>query len=328
MISGSRRIVVIGRGQWDRVIRRRIRPYHAGFYAMYSSVFGGIVKDPALMLVPIDDHMVHRGDGVFEVFKCVDGAIYNLDAHLTRLRHSASALALAPPCGWDGLRRIVIAAVRAGGRRDCNIHLFVSRGPGGFTVNPYESEGCQVYVAVVRARPPFMAEHPEGAAVLSSSIPPKPAKWARIKSCNYLPNVLMKKEAVERGADFVAGFDERGCLTEGASENMGIVTRAGDLVFPRLERILAGTTMLRVIALARRLKGGLLRDVGFGDIRRTDIRRAAEMIIVGTSVQVAAVRSFDGRPVGSGAPGPVSIRLNRLLEQEMRENRKLRTPVF
>ncbi len=313
---------------FGHVLRAGRRCCHSGYYAMYSSVFGGIVSDPTLMLVPIDDHMVHRGDGVFEVFKCVGGAIYNFDAHLSRLRRSADALALNPPCGWAGLRRIVIATVRVGGRRDSTIHLFVSRGTGGFTVNPYESEGCQLYVVVIKTRPPFMADNPEGAVVVSSSVPPRLPQWASIKSCNYLPNVLMKKEAVDRGADFVAGFDERGCLTEGASENMGIVTRAGELLFPELRGILAGTTMLRVMALARRLKGRLLKDIRFADITKADIRAASEMLVVGTSINVTAVRVFDGKPIGSGRPGPVFAELNRLLLRDMAENRKLRTPVF
>ena len=68
------------------------KPYHANYYAMYSSVYGGIVTDPVLMLVPIDDHMVHRGDGIFEVFKCVNGSLYNMDAHMRRLARAAQAL--------------------------------------------------------------------------------------------------------------------------------------------------------------------------------------------------------------------------------------------
>ncbi len=68
--------------------------YHANYYAMYSSWWNGITTEPNLMVVPVDDHMVHRGDGLFETFKCVDGAVYNLEAHLARLENGAKVIAL------------------------------------------------------------------------------------------------------------------------------------------------------------------------------------------------------------------------------------------
>ena len=61
-------------------------PHHDNYLAMYSSVYGGIIQDPRLMLVPVDDHIVHRGDGIFEAFKSIDRKIYLLQSHLDRLR--------------------------------------------------------------------------------------------------------------------------------------------------------------------------------------------------------------------------------------------------
>lgn len=305
------------------------RAFHANYYALYSSVYGGIVTDPALMMIPIDDHMVHRGDGVFEVFKCVNGNLYNLDAHLRRLRHSAVALHHRMPCSLAAMAGIVKETVRAGGQRNCSVHLFVSRGPGSFSVNPYECPRSQLYVVVIRLNRPFMELHPRGARVRSSSVPVKPPCFAEVKSCNYLPNVLMKKEAVDLKVDFVAGFDDRGFLTEGASENLGIVTKRGALLFPRLEYILAGTTMLRVMELARGLvKSGDLTHVGFDNVGRKDIRNAAEMLIVGTTHNVAAVREFDGKRIGDGKPGPVYAKLNALFLNDLHHNAKALTPVF
>jgi branched-chain amino acid aminotransferase len=185
-----------------------------------------------------------------------------------------------------------------------------------------------MYVTVVKLNRPFMEGHPAGARVKSSAVPIKPPFFAEVKSCNYLPNALMKKEAEDLGVDFVAGFDERGFLAEGASENMGIVTRRGELLFPKLERVLAGTTMLRVVDLADRLaKAGDLVRVRFADISPGDIRRASEMLIVGTTPNVAAVREFDGRKIGDGKPGPIYRKLSALLLDDMRRNRRILTPV-
>src|SRR3989339_153530 len=112
----------------DEVFEKMRRDFHKNYYAMYSSVYGGIVTDPVLMTVPIDDHMVHRGDGVFETFKCVRGSIYNMKAHLERLEHSASGLYYKLPWSLTQIGEIVVETVRAGGQKDCLIRLFVSRG--------------------------------------------------------------------------------------------------------------------------------------------------------------------------------------------------------
>jgi len=314
---------------YPSLARRMRRGYQRNYLAMYSSLHGGIVTDPVLMTIPIDDHMVHRGDGIFEVFKCVDGNIYNMGAHLRRLRNAARILYHKLPFSSKRIGEIVVETIRVGGQKDCTIHLFVSRGPGSFSVNPYECPESQLYVTIVRLKPPFMDFHPGGARVRSSAVPIKPPFFAEVKSCNYLPNALMKKEAVDLGVDFMVGFDERGFLGEGASENMGIVTKKRELLFPKLEHILAGTTMFRVIDLARQLvESGDLARVGFADIRRRDIVNAAEMLVVGTTPNVAMVREFDGRKIGDGRPGPIYSKLSALLLDDIANNRKVLTPVW
>ena len=90
------------------------QPYHADYLAMYSTVLGGVVTDPTVMTVPIDDHMVHRGDGIFETFKCVEGGLYNLEGHLSRLLRSTQDLAFVLPLTVGRLREIILETVRIG----------------------------------------------------------------------------------------------------------------------------------------------------------------------------------------------------------------------
>ncbi len=312
--------------RWSRNLSQ---PYHAQYLAMYSSVFGGIVTDPRLMLVPADDHLVHRGDGVFETFKCVDGGLYNMTAHLDRLCHSARGLSLALPCAEEELGEIVVQTVRAGGRRDALVRVLLGRGPGSLGVSPYDCPRPSLYVIVSGYRKPFMELHPDGARAKTSSLPVKPPPFSNIKSVNYLYNVLMKKEAVDAGVDFVVSFDEQGHLAEGPTENAGLVTREGVLRVPRPGRILAGTTMLRVMELAREQPpGGPVIRAEAADIGRGDIEAAAELLVFGTTPDVTAVVEFDGRPVGGGRPGPAFRALSRLLAEDIRGNASLRTPVF
>ena len=220
----------INRAGFLEALESTRRNFQKNYFAMYSSHLGGIVTDPVLMQMPVDDHVVHRGDGIFETFKCLDGHIYNMKAHLERLAGAARSLAYLVPCSLEETARIVIETIRAGEHRDCLVRILVSRGSGGFGVNPYECPQAQLYVTATALPPSFMKTHPGGAKVVTSVIPIKPPFFAGIKACNYLPNVLMKKEAIDAGADFAVGFDEQGCLAEGATENFGIVSQDLSLI--------------------------------------------------------------------------------------------------
>jgi branched-subunit amino acid aminotransferase/4-amino-4-deoxychorismate lyase len=304
------------------------KPYQSAYYAMYSSLWAGITTDPLLMTVPLDDHLVHRGDGVFEAFKCVKGRLYNLPAHLARLADSAFSIFLKIPVDNATLTRLILETIKAGGRPDCTVRVFVSRGPGGFSVSPTQSPASQLYIVAGKLGLPFMQDHPAGARARSSLIPVKPPPFSSIKSCNYMPNVLMKYEAETWGVDFTVSFDENDYLGEGATENAGIITRDRRLIFPLLDRVLKGTTMLRVADLARdEMKSGLLKEVAFENITRQAVRDAAEMMVVGTTIDVASVIEFDGQSIGTGKPGPIATRLNELLGRDVLENRSLHTDV-
>jgi len=296
--------------------------------AMYSSWFGGIVTDPGWMLIPADDHLVQRGDGVFETMKCVAGALYNLEAHLRRLRTSASGIGLPIPADDAELTEIC-RRVAAAARRDCQIKLMVSRGPGSLSVSPEETVGSQIYVVAAELPPPFHRRNPCGARAVtvdvSGLISPR---LARLKTCNYLPNVLMKQEALSADADFPIGVDESGRVTEGATESIAAVTGEGYLAFPADGRILPGTTAARVAELAETLvKEKVLAGIRKMELRREDLYAAREVMALGTTIDVAPVVLIDGRPVGEGRPGAVALRLAALLERDILSNRRLRTPI-
>ena len=305
------------------------RPYHDHYYAMFSTALGGILTDPVDMTVPADDHVVHRGDGVFETIKCVDGTIYGLDLHLARLANSAARIGLRMPVAPDELRTTVLATVRAGGRRDCLLRILLSRGPGGFGVNPAECPEPGLYVIAYRLPPSFMEAHPRGARAVIVDIPVKPGFLATIKTCNYLPNALMKAAAMAAGADFPVAFDERGLLAEGATENFGLVSKDRILRLPRLGRILDGITVRRVRALAPvAIRDGVLAGIEEADISRPEFEQAPEILVFGTTPDVTAVVELDGRPVGTGRPGPVQAALGRLLQADILTNMEMRTPVI
>jgi branched-subunit amino acid aminotransferase/4-amino-4-deoxychorismate lyase len=296
------------------------------YYAMYSSILDGVVVDPVLMQVPVDDHLVHRGDGVFDTFKCVARGAYNLDPHLKRLIRSAGEIALVWPGGIQDIRDKVLQTLSIADKEDCSCRVIVARGPGGLGVSPYESPRPALYIIVYAAGTPFMKAHPEGARVNKSSVPVKAGNFATYKHCNYLSNVLMKREAIDAGVDFVVSYDVYGFLAEGATENVGIVTPDRELLFPGMDYVLDGTTMLRVMALAEPLVAeGALKRVAFANITEAMVRSASELLIIGTTLNVASACTYEGEAVGDACPGPIGRRLDHLLAKDIVENEEMRT---
>ncbi|MFA9433802.1 MAG: aminotransferase class IV [Deltaproteobacteria bacterium] len=319
----------LGLEDCQRLAEDWVKPYHQNYLAMYSSVLGGVVTDPFLMTIPVDDHMVHRGDGIFEAFKCVNGNIYNLTAHLERLERSARAVYLTLPASLEHITDLVIGTIRIAGTRDCLIRLFVSRGPGGFTTNPYECPSSQIYIVACNPSVYPEEQSTEGVFIKSSSIPVKKSYFATIKSCNYLPNVLMKKEAVDAGVQYTVSIDENGFLGEGSTENIGLVTPDRTLKFPRFARILKGTTVTRVAELAESLvANGKLEQVVFEDITLNEAYSGAEILLFGTTFDILPAVIFDGHAIGSGRPGEIYQLLLELLTRDIENNSALHTKVF
>ncbi|MCB2225735.1 MAG: aminotransferase class IV [Desulfarculaceae bacterium] len=305
------------------------RPWAADYLAMYSNWLGGIVTDPWLMSVPIDDHLVHRGDGVFEATKCVNGRIYLLERHLERLEGSAAAIHLQPPLGRRELAGLARAVVMAGGQRDCMLRIFLSRGPGGFTTNPFECPNPGLYLMVSRAHPLPEGAYEQGVNLGVSSVPAKSGFFAGVKSCNYLPNVLLKREAITRGWDFAVCLDPEGYLAEGSTENFGLVDQDDVLCLPPATHILEGTTVKRAAELATGLvEAGELKGIERCDIKVEELTAAKEVMLFGTTLDVLPVTRVDGDEVNNGLVGPVARELRRLIKKDIAENDQMSFAVW
>jgi branched-chain amino acid aminotransferase len=266
--------------------------------------------------------MAHRGDAVFESFKCVNGRAYCFYEHLERLRDSAAALELTIPMETSEILEVLKGAYRLGGQEDFVIRLTVSRGPGSFSVNPYDSiGGSQLYLITSKLKRPSPEIYQKGVKLATSPFPAK-TRNANIKSCDYLDNALAKKAAIDQGGDYVVSFDPAGYLTEGATENVVIVTKSGQLCVPKASRILKGITLSRVLALAQTLVSqGDLKSVETRDFTQAQvISEAAEIFLTTTSFDVLGVSSWDGQPIGSGQAGPITKKLFQLMENDIRQD--------
>lgn len=288
-------------------LRETVHRKAANFYAMYSSLLGGIVNDPAYMVLPLDDHMVHRGHAVFDTAALTGGRLYQLDAHLDRLLRSAEGARIPMPCSRPQLRQIILETAAASRQRDASVRYWLSAGPGGYALGPAECIGSSFYVVVFKAEAYPERYYTQGIKLVTSRVPIKPPLFARIKSTNYLPNVLVVLEAQDRGADNGVFIDQRGMVAESSNMNIAFVSREGVFRHPPFDAILSGITIQRVLEFAGRLVAqGALSAVRLADIPVDEGRAAAEMMLIGSSIKVAPVVEWDGQPIGGGKPGPVA----------------------
>lgn len=291
------------------------------FWAFYSSQLGGIVTDPALMVIPFDDHMVHRGHGIFDTAALVEGKIYDLEAHLDRFVRSARNSKIPLPDRSE-MRDIIVRTTAASGRRDGSIRYWASGGPGSLGLAPAAGAQPGFFVMIFAGLAYPESWYTQGLRLMTTTYPIKPPLYAVTKSTNYLPNVLMQMEALEQGLDNGVFIDAAGNVGESSNMNVAFVTADGVLRHPRFDHILSGCTSLRLLELAPALKSrGLIKDVQVCDVPVAEARGAREMMLIGSSVKVAPVVEWDRRPIGDGKPGPVARALRELLEQDMRTAR-------
>jgi 4-amino-4-deoxychorismate lyase len=294
------------------------------YWAFYSSQLGGIVTDPALMVIPFDDHMVHRGHGIFDTAGLVGGKIYDLEAHLDRFALSAERSKLRLPGSRDEIRDIIVRTTAASGRRDGSIRYWLSSGPGSLDLTPAAGAEPGFFVMIFGGLSYPDRWYTDGLRVMTTTYPIKPSLYAVTKATNYLPNVLMQMEAKERGFDNGVFLDASGYVGESSNMNVAFVTRDRVLAHPKFDHILAGCTSLRLLELAKALVDrGLVSGIEVRDISAAEARASREMLLLGSSIKVAPVVQWDAQPIGDGRPGPIARALLQLLEEDMRSGNRL-----
>ncbi|XP_019457872.1 PREDICTED: D-amino-acid transaminase, chloroplastic-like [Lupinus angustifolius] len=288
------------------------------YLAMYSSIFGGITTDPAAMVIPMDDHMVHRGHGVFDTAAIIDGYLYELDQHLDRFLRSASLSKIDPPFDRGSIRKILIQTVSASKCRKGSLRYWLSAGPGDFQLSPSGCHQSSLYAIVIQDLLPAPLNS-RGVKVVTSSIPIKPPQFATAKSVNYLPNVLSKVEAEEVGAFAGIWLDSDGFVAEGPNMNVAFVTKQKELIMPHFDKILSGCTAKRVLTLAECLvKEGKLQGIRVRNVTVDEGKKADEMMLIGSGILIYPVVQWDEQVIGDGKEGPVTEALFNLIVEDMK----------
>ena len=256
-------------------------------------------------VVPVFDHGFLFGEGVYETLRTYNRRPFLLGRHFDRLRASAAAIGLAVPLTDRQLAaRIDETAAAADIDGERYIRLLVTRGVGGLSYDPQDC-GEPTVVIIVKphadTRPEIQAR---GVGIIVSSVMRNhpAAVDPRIKSNNLLNNALAMQEALRRGAEEALMRNHRGEFSECSQSNFFLV-RGGEALTPPLESgLLEGVTRNFLFEVARDV--GV--RAGYAVLRDADLAAADEMFLTSTTREVLPVTSVDGRPVGTGGPGPVT----------------------
>jgi len=254
--------------------------------------------------VSVFDHGLLYGDGVFEGIRIYGGKVFLEKEHIDRLYESAQAIRLEIPMSPAEMTQAVRDTVAANGLVDGYVRLVVTRGAGSLGLDVRRTSNPQVIIIAdtISLYPPEMYENGLVLITASTIRNHSAALSPRIKSLNYLNNIMAKVEGTDAGTVEALMLNHKGEVAECTGDNIFIV-KNGVLKTPPPEAgILEGITRNAVMKLAKEA-GVEVREV---PMVRHDIFIADECFLTGTAAEVIAVVSLDGRKIGTGAPGPVT----------------------
>ncbi len=270
----------------------------------------GRLVEKAKAVVSVFDHGLLYGDGVFEGIRAYHGRVFRLREHLDRLFRSAKAIHLAIPLSRAGMERVVLKTLRANRLRDAYIRLVVTRGPGDLGLDPRKCSVPTVFCITDRIvlYPEELYRRGMEIVTVATRRNNPEAQDPRIKSLNYLNNILAKVEATRRGAPEAIMLSQKGFVAECTGDNIFFVS-GGTLWTPPVSvGALEGITRRAVMDLARRVLRMRVREQAF---KLGRLYVANECFLTGTAAEVIPVRRVDGRKIGDGHPGRVTLRLMR-----------------
>lgn len=269
--------------------------------------------------ISVFDHGFLYGDGVFEGIRSYDGRVFKLDEHIKRLYESAKSIGLDIPMSQAELKKTILDAMRTNDlRKDAYIRVVVTRGIGDLGLDPLKCLKSSIIVIADQISI-YQAESLK-AITASTRRNSVTALNPMIKSLNYLNNILAKMEANRANVEEAIMLNQQGLVCEGSSDNLFIIKDRVILTPPPTADILVGITRNTVIELA--IEDGIkLKEE---DITIHELYNADEAFFTGTAAEVMPLVEVDGRKIGNGKPGPITMRLI----ENFKKTRKTGTPIF
>jgi len=277
----------------------------------------GRLYDKADAKISVYDHGLLYGDGVFEGIRVYHGRIFEPQAHLLRLFDSAKAIRLKIPYTVEQLKSATEETFRANNFTDCYVRLVVTRGVGYLGLSPAKCPTPTVFIIADTIDMYPKEVYEKGMAVITASVirnHPN-AVSPRVKSLNYLNNILAKIEANDAGVPEAIMLNHEGNVAECTGDNLFIV-KNGVIYTPTThDGILEGVTRQVVLDLCKRQNVPAIEKT----LQRHDLYVADECFLTGTAAEVVPVTKIDGRAVGSGEVGPIARKLIEAFRKYIRE---------
>lgn len=287
----------------------------------------GRIVDSDHAFVSVFDHGFLYGEGVYETLRTYNGQPFLFDRHMRRLRMSAAMLALPVPVEDAELKRRFFETMSAAGLgtdgTEAYIRLLVTRGPGELSYDPSAcSQPSFIVIVKPQVDPPKEAFERGVAVIISSIIRNHPGTVnPLIKSNNLLNNALAGQEAIKRGAFEAVMRNFRGELAECTTSNLFIVNDGAARTPPLESGLLPGITRQFLFEIGGR-EGIPVREAV---LRDEDLLGADEAFLTSTTRELVPIVRVDGRPIGNGAPGPVTRALLDAFRRKARELTQLRS---
>lgn len=254
--------------------------------------------------ISVYDHGLLYGDGVFEGIRSYAGKVFRLKEHLDRLWDSAKAIWLTIPISKEEMARAIEETLRINGIQDSYIRVVVTRGVGPLGLDPHHCTDSQVIIITdhISLYPQELYEKGLELVTVSTLRNHPAALSPRIKSLNYLNNILAKIESVQAGCIEALMLNHNGEVAECTGDNIFVVRRGELMTPPKEAGILEGVTRAAVIELARQAQFPVQET----PLTKHDIYIADECFLTGTAAEIVPVVKLDSRPIGDGQPGPIT----------------------
>ena len=267
----------------------------------------GKMVDEKDAVVSVFDHGLLYGDGVFEGIRAYNGRVFLLDEHIDRLYDSAKAIVLDIPMSKEEMSQAVIDTCKANKLNEGYIRLVVTRGKGTLGLNPYLCNKAEVIIIAAKIQLYPQELYDNGLKIVTvGTIRNHPeAINPRIKSLNYLNNVMAKIEAINAGCMECLMLNHKGEVAEASGDNVFAIKHGVITTPPSTCGALEGLTRNKVIELAR--KAG--HEVRETPMARYDLYVADEVFLTGTAAEIISVVDIDKRVIGDGKPGSITAKL-------------------
>ena len=273
--------------------------------------------------VSVFDHGLLYGDGIFEGIRFYNGRVFKLEEHLERLWDSARSICLEIPMDRGEMTEALLETIRQNGLREGYIRLIVTRGVGNLGLNPVQCKQPNVIIiaTTIALYPKEVYESGLTVVTCATRRTGAAALNPAVKSLNYLNNVMARIEANLAGADEALMLNDAGNVAECTADNVFIIKRGQIFTPPIAAGALRGITRSVVFDIAAEL--GL--KITETDITRHDVFVADECFLTGTAAELIPVIKADGRMIGNGKPGSITLKMIGRFRELTRETG---TPIF